>query len=112
MIPRPLHGAAQVLSALASNGCQIRVEESALVVHDPHKTLTHKLRDEIRKHKLAILALLMREALLHLIRVLDMSQPTINVGMQEEYAAALLAAMRLVGEPWVEEEGETDLWDE
>jgi hypothetical protein len=24
----------------------------------------------------------------------------------------LLAAMRLVGDPWVEEEGETDLWDE
>jgi hypothetical protein len=101
-----------VLSALASNGCQVRVEESALVVHDPHKTLTHELRDEIRKHKLAILALLMREALLHLIRVLDMSQPTINVGMHEEYAAALLAAMRLVGEPWMEEEGETDLWDD
>jgi hypothetical protein len=112
MIPKPLHGAAQVLSALASNGCQVRVEESALVVHDPHRTLTNELRDEIGKHKLAILALLMREALLHLVRVLDMSQPTINVGMQEEYAAALLAAMRLVGDPWVEEESETDLWDE
>lgn len=111
MIPKPLHGAAQVLSSLASNGCQIRVEESALVVHDPRKTLTNELREEIRKHKLAILALLMREALLHLVRVLDMSQPTINVGMQEEYAAALLAAMRLVGEPWAEEEGEADLWD-
>jgi len=112
MIPKPLHGAAQVLRALASNGCQVRVEESALVVHDPHRTLTNELRDEIGKHKLAILALLMREALLHLVRVLDMSQPTINVGMQEEYATALLAAMRLVGDPWVEEEGETDLWDE
>jgi hypothetical protein len=32
--------------------------------------------------------------------------------MQEEYTAALLAAIRLVGDPWVEEEGETDLWDE
>ena len=82
------------------------------MVHDPHKTLTNELREEIRKHKLAILALLMREALLHLVRVLDMSQPTIRVGMQEEYAAALLAAMRLVGEPWAEKEGETDLWDE
>ena len=112
MIPKPIHGAAKVLSALASNGCQVRVEESALVVHDPHRTLTNELRDEIGKHKLAILALLMREALLHLVRVLDMSQPTINVGMQEEYAAALLAALRLVGDPWVEEEGEADLWDE
>jgi hypothetical protein len=112
MIPKPLHGAAQVLNALASNGCLVRVEESALVVHDPHRKLTDALRDEIGKHKLAILALLMREALLNLVRVLDMSQPTINVGMQEEYAAALLAAMRLVGDPWVAEEGETDWWEE
>ena len=112
MIPKPLHSAAQVLSTLASNGCQVRVEESALVVHDPHKTLTGELREQIRKHKLAILALLMREALLHLVRVLDMAQPTIKVGMQEEYAAALLAAMRLVGEPWQEEEEESDLWQE
>ena len=112
MIPKPLHSAAQVLSTLAANGCQVRVEESALVVHDPQKTLTDELREEIRKHKLAILALLMRESLLHFVRVLDMAQPTIKVGMQEEYAAALLTAMRLVGEPWKEEEEESDLWQD
>jgi len=52
MIPKPLHGAAQVLSALASNGCQVRVEESALVVHDPHRTLTNELRDEMENTNL------------------------------------------------------------
>ena len=112
MIPKPLHNAAQVLGSLVSSGCQVRVEESALVVHDPDKKLTPDLRDAIHKHKLAILALLMRQSLLNLVRVLDMAQPEINVGMQEEYAAALLAAMRLVGEPWVEEEDENDLWND
>ncbi len=112
MIPKPLHSAAEVLRALASSGCQVRIEESALVVHDPQKALTEDLRDQIHRHKLAILALLMREALLHLVRVLDMAQPSIKVGMQEEYAAALLAAMRLVGEPWTEEEDETEWWQD
>jgi hypothetical protein len=51
----------------------------------------------------------MREALLHLVRVLDMAQPEIKVGMQEEYATALLAAMHLVGDPWEEDVKEQGL---
>ncbi len=39
-----------------------------------------------------------------------MSQPEIPVGVQEEYAAALLAAMRLVGDPWAEDDQNIDLW--
>lgn len=104
MIPKPLHNAAEVLSTLAASGCQIRIEENALVVRDPRQILTEALREQIQRHKLAILALLMRQALLHLVRVLDMAQPNIKVGMQEEYATAILAAMRLVGDPWEEDD--------
>lgn len=110
MIPKPLHNAANILKALATYGCQVRVEENALVIHDPRKKLTDDLRHQVQKHKLSILALLMREALLHLVQVLDMSQPEIPVGVQEEYAAALLAAMRLVGDPWAEDDQNIDLW--
>lgn len=109
MIPKPLHIAAEVLSVLAASGCQIRIEENALVVCDPKQILTEELRQQIHKNKLAILALLMREALLHLVRVLDMAQPEIKVGMQEEYATALLAAMHLVGDPWEEDVKEQGL---
>ncbi|WP_179136772.1 hypothetical protein [Candidatus Entotheonella palauensis] len=52
----------------------------------------------------------MREALLHLVQVLDMAQPDIRIGVQEEYAAALLAAMRLVGDPWAEDDKNPDFW--
>ena len=110
MIPKPLHNAAQVLNTLAAAGCQVRIESDALVVHDPYKSLTEELRGEVHRHRLAILALLLREALLHLIQVLDMAQPAIRVGMQEEYAAAFLAAMRLVGDPWEGEEAEEAEW--
>lgn len=110
MIPKPLHNAAQVLNTLAAAGCQVRIEADALVVHDPHRSLTEELRGEVHRHRLAILALLLRESLLHLIQVLDMAQPAIRVGMQEEYAAAFLAAMRLVGDPWEGEEAEEAEW--
>ncbi len=72
--------------------------------------MTPELRDQVQQHKLSILALLMREALLHLVQVLDMAQPDIRIGVQEEYAAALLAAMRLVGDPWAEDDKNPDFW--
>jgi hypothetical protein len=112
MIPKPLHNAAQVMNTLAAAGCQVRIEEDALVVHDPYKTLTDELRDQVHKHRLAILALLLRQALLHLLQVLDMAQPAIRVGMQEEYAGAFLAALRLVGDPWEGQEEEMDMCQE
>ena len=112
MIPKPLHNAANTLKTLAAYGCQVRVEENALVIQDPQKRLTDDLRNQVQKYKLSILALLMREALLHLVQVLDMSQPDIPVGVQEEYAAALLAAMRLVGDPWAEDDKNLDLWQD
>lgn len=110
MIPKPLHNAAQVLATLVDAGCQVRVEKDALVIHDPRRSLTNEVREQIRQHRLAILTLLLRESLLHLVRVLDMAQPDIRLGMQEEYAAALLAAMRLVGDPWDGEDEETNFW--
>ncbi len=112
MIPKPLHNAATILKTLATYGCQVRVEENALVIHDPNKKMTEDLRQQVQKYKLSILALLMREALLHLVQVLDMSQPEIPMGVQEEYAAALLAAMRLVGDPWAEEDANMDFWQD
>ena len=111
MIPKPLHNAAKVLTTLVDSGCQVRVEKDALVIHDPRRSLTDETREQIRKHKLAILTLLLRESLLQLVRVLDMAQPDIRLGMQEEYAAALLAAMRLVGDPWDGEDDETNFWE-
>lgn len=111
MIPKPLHNAAQVLTTLVDSGCQVRVENDALVIHDPKRCLTDTVREKIRKHRLAILTLLLRESLIQLIRVLDMAQPNIRLGMQEEYAAALLAAMRLVGDPWQGEDEETNYWE-
>jgi hypothetical protein len=110
MIPKPLHNAANILKTLASSECQVHIEENALVIHDPKKLLTEELRNQVQRHKLSILALLMREALLHLVQVLDMSQPDIPVGMQEEYASALLAAMRLVGNTWAENDKGMDFW--
>jgi len=110
MIPKSLHHAANVLKFLADQECQIRVEESALVIHDPKKMMTDELHNQVKHHKLSILALLMREALLHLVQVLDMSQPDVPLGLQEEYAAALLAAVRLVGDPWAKDDNSTDFW--
>lgn len=110
MIPKPLHHAANILKLLADHECQIHVEENALVIHDPKKMMTEDLRTQVKQHKLSILALLMRQALLHLIQVLDMSQPDVPLGLQEEYAAALLAAMRLVGDPWAKEDSSIDFW--
>jgi hypothetical protein len=110
MIPKPLHHAAHIVRTLAECGCQIRAEENALIIHEPNTKFTDELRNQVQKHKLSILALLMREALLHLVQVLDMSKPEISVGVQEEYAAALLAAMCLVGDPWAEDDKNIDLW--
>lgn len=112
MIPKPLHRAAGILKTLESYQCQIRVEAHALVIYDPKKMLTAELRDQVKQHKLSILALLMREALLHLVQVLDMSQPDIPFGVREEYATALLAAMRLVGDPWDRDDKDIDLWND
>lgn len=112
MIPKPLHNAAQVLNTLVAAGCQVRIEADALVVHDPYKALTDELREQVHKHRLAILALLLRQSLLHLLQVLDMAQPTIRVGMQEEYATAFLSALRLVGDPWEGQQEEMDIWRE
>jgi hypothetical protein len=104
-----LREAAQVLATLTAAGCQVYAEGDALHVRDPHKALTDELRQAIRQHKLAILALLLRDTLRRLLQVLDMAQPTISVGLQEDFAAAWLAAVRMVGEPWIEEE-DLNLW--
>jgi hypothetical protein len=39
-----------------------------------------------------------------------MSQPDVPLGLQEEYASALLAAMRLVGDPWDKYDNSVDFW--
>jgi hypothetical protein len=39
-----------------------------------------------------------------------MSQPDVPLGLQEEYASALLAAMRLVGDPWAQDDNSVDFW--
>jgi len=112
MIPKPLHQAAHILKKLNTYECQVRVEENALVIHDPKKQMTEELRNQVQQHKLSLLALLMRQALLHLVQVLDMSQPNVPRGVQEEYASALLAAMRLVGDPWSGDDSNMDLWQD
>jgi hypothetical protein len=101
-----LREAVQVLTTLTAAGCQVHAEGDALHVRDPHRMLTDELRQSIRQHKLAILALLLRDALQRLLQVLDMAQPAIPVGLQEDFAAAWLVAIRMVGEPW---SGEDDL---
>ena len=112
MIPKPLHQAHGIIKQLNSFECQIRVEEHALVIHDPQKKLTKELREQVKQHKLSILALLMHSALLRLVQVLDMSQPDIPVGVREEYAAALLSALRMVGDPWDDDDSDLDLWSD
>ena len=112
MIPKPLYQASTIIKQLEAYECQIRVEEHALVIHDPKKMLTAELRDQVKQHKLSILAVLMRGALLRLVQVLDMSQPEIPVGVRDEYAAALLAAVRIVGDPWDDDDDGLDLWSD
>jgi len=113
MIPKPLFQASNIIKQLEAHECQIRVEEHALVIHDPKKLLTTELRDQVKQHKLSILAMLMRGALLRLVQVLDMSQPDIPVGIKDEYAAALLSAIRMVGDPWdADGDGSIDLWSD
>jgi hypothetical protein len=104
-----LRGAVEVLALLASSGCQVRVEGDALHVHDPKQALTDELRQAINQNKLAILTLLVRDALRRVLQVLDMAQPAIPIGVQEDFATAWLAAVRMVGEPWTGEE-ELELW--
>jgi hypothetical protein len=99
-----LRGAVEVLSTLTAAGCQVHAEGDALHVRDPKKVMTAELRESIRQHKLAILALLQRDTLRRLLQVLDMAQPAIPVGLQEDFAAAWLMAVRMVGDLWVEEE--------
>ena len=105
MNSQSLHDAVQLLSALTTAGCHVRVEGDALHVHDPRKILTDELRQAIHRHKLAILALLLRNTLQRLLQVLDMAQPPIPVGIQEDFANAWLAAVQMVGEPWTAEDG-------
>jgi hypothetical protein len=109
MSMQSLRGAVEVLALLASSGCQVRVEGDALHVHDPQKALTDELRQAINQNKLAILTLLVRDALRRVLQVLDMAQPAIPIGVQEDFATAWLAAVRMVGEPWTGEE-EIELW--
>jgi hypothetical protein len=104
MKTRSLRDAVQVLATLAAVGCQVRAEGDALHIHDPHEALTDDLRQAINQHKLAILSLLLRNTLRRLLQVLDMAQPSIPVGVQEDFATAWLAAVRMVGEPWAGEE--------
>jgi hypothetical protein len=100
MHSQALREAVQVLITLAAAGCQVHAVGDALHIRDPHKMLTDDLRQTIHQHKLAILALLLRDTLRRLLQVLDMAQPDIPIGLQEDFAAAWLAAVRMVGEPW------------
>jgi hypothetical protein len=104
MHSQSIREAVQVLTTLTAAGCQIHADGDALHIRDPYKALTNDLRQAIRQHKLAILVVLLRNTLRRLLRVLDMAQPAIPVGLQEDFAAAWLAAVRMVGEPWTGEE--------
>jgi hypothetical protein len=109
MNSQSLRDAVQLLSTLTTAGCQLRVEGDALHVYDPQKSLTDDLRQAISRQKLAILALLTRDAMRHLLQVLDMAQPAIPVGLQEDFAAAWLTAVQMVGELWEHGE-EAESW--
>jgi TubC N-terminal docking domain len=104
MNTQSLREAGQLLGTLTTAGCQVRVEGDALHVYDPQKSLTNELRQAISQHKLAILALLMRDTMRRLLQVLDMAQPSIPVGLQEDFATAWLAAVQMVGELWEQED--------
>jgi hypothetical protein len=109
MNSQSLRDAVQLLSTLTTAGCQLRVEGDALHVYDPQKSLTDELRQAISQHKLAILSLLLRDAMRRLLQVLDMAQPAISVGLQEDFAAAWLTAVQMVGELW-EQEDDMEAW--
>ena len=111
MQSQSLHDAIEVLSALAAVGCEVHAEGDALHVRDPQKALTDDLRQAIRQHKLAILAILLRDAMRRLLQVLDMAQPDVPMGLQEDFAQAWLTAVRMIGEPWKEEE-DLSSWQE
>jgi hypothetical protein len=111
MQTQSLRNAVEVLSMLAAVGCQVHAEGDALHVRDPHRALTEELREAIRQHKMAILVLLLRDALRRLLQVLDMAQPDVPVGLQEDFAAVWLTGVRMVGEPWQAEEDITS-WQE
>jgi hypothetical protein len=109
MNSQSLRDAFQLLSTLTTAGCQVRVAGDALHVYDPQKSLTDELRQAISQHKLAILSLLLRDAIRRLLQVLDMAQPSIPVGLQEDFAAAWLTAVQMVGELW-EQEDDSESW--
>jgi hypothetical protein len=109
MNTQSLRDAVDLLQTLTAAGCQLRVEGDALHVYDPHKSLTDELRQSISRQKLAILALLMRDAMRHLLQVLDMAQPAVPVGLQEDFAAAWLTAVQMVGDLW-EANDENESW--
>lgn len=111
MDSQSLSDAVEVLATLAAVGCQVHAEGDALHVRDPNRVLTDELRQSIRQHRLAILAILLRDALRHLLQVLDMAQPDVPVGLQEDFAAAWLESVRMVGEPWKGEDN-LNLWQE
>ncbi len=102
MQTQSLHDAVEVLNTLTAIGCQVRAEGDALHVRDPYQALTDELRQAIRQHKMAILALLLRDTMRRLLQVIDMAQPAIPVGLQEDFAASWLAAVQSVGELWTE----------
>jgi TubC N-terminal docking domain len=109
MNSQSLRDAVQLLSTLTTAGCQIRVEGDALHVYDPQKSLTDELRRSISQHKMAILSLLTRDAMRRLLQILDMAQPSIPVGLQEDFAAAWLTATQIVGDLWEQQE-EPEPW--
>lgn len=104
MQAKPFREAAQLLATLAQAGCRLRIEGDRLLVYGPRRVLTGELCEAIHRHKMAIFALLLRHTLVRLLRVLDMAQPDIPVGVQEDFAEAWLAAVQLVGDPWAEDD--------
>ena len=100
MIPKPLKVAEPIVRQLAERGITIRVEEDSLILHDSNKILTDEIRETVRDHKMAILAFLQHQAIVQLLRVLDMSDVKFPTGMMEEAGMALAGAKMLVGDIW------------
>lgn len=102
MMPKPLAEVHETIEFLTANGCEFIVTDRNLTIADPNKVINQdpEIMDFLRKNKLNILAYIQQQMLRKILRVVEMAQPTVELGMKEDFFNTLAEAGRMVGDPW------------
>lgn len=101
-----LNIAEKVIKDMSKKGIQMYIgydNNEAKIIARPKNLLEDKDRKRIVQYKFQILALLIQRDLRRLLQVIDMADDiNIPVGLQEDWASAIVQARRSVGKVWDE----------